>query len=296
MSGLGGVLRRGAPFLGSKEEYEEAQVVLLGAPLDWTISWRPGARFGPAHIRTSSEVLEEYSPALDCDLSAVPFYDAGDLELPFGDTAASLSLIRESVQRIVTDGKVPFLLGGEHLVTYPAVEAVKQFYSDLAVLHFDAHADLRQEYLGVTLSHATVMRRVLELGLELYQFGVRSGSEAEFFFAPTHTHFYPFEVREALEKVIPTLAGRPVYVTIDIDVVDPSFAPGTGTPEPGGCTSQEILETVYALRDLRVVGFDLVEVAPLYDPSGRTGVLAAKIVREAILAWGSRSQETVEEG
>ncbi|MDI3280261.1 MAG: agmatinase [Bacillota bacterium] len=294
---MGGVLRRGAVFLGSKEEYEEAQLVILGAPLDWTISWRPGARLGPAHIRASSEVLEEYSPALDCDLSSVPFYDAGDLELPFGDTAASLALIRESVQRIIMDGKVPLLLGGEHLVTYPAVEAVRQYHPDLAVLHFDAHADLRQEYMGVTLSHATVMRRVLELGrLELYQFGIRSGSEAEFIFAPTHTHFYPFEFREALEKVVPTLAGRPVYITIDIDVVDPAFAPGTGTPEPGGCTAQEILASVYALRDLLVVGFDLVEVAPLYDPSGRTGVLAAKIVREAILAWGSRSQETAEGG
>jgi agmatinase len=279
-SGAGG-------FMAATGDYGAARAVLFGAPMDFTVSFRPGTRLGPQKIREVSSGLEEYSPQLDRELGEVPFYDAGDLVLPLGNVAACLQLIRQAAALIVDDGKIPLLLGGEHLVSLPAISAVHARHPDLAVVHFDAHADLRSDYAGEANSHATVMRRVLEVvGADnLYQFGVRSGTRAEFAYAREHIHSFPFAVTEALPAVLPELSGRPVYVSLDIDVVDPAFAPGTGTPEPGGCTSREILAAIHLLGQLDIVGFDLVEVAPVYDQSERTSLLAAKILRELILSF-----------
>ncbi len=282
------LLERCGRFIGAGDDYEGSGLVLVGVPMDFTVSFRPGTRSGPRRIREVSVGLEEYSPALDLDLRDYRFYDAGDVVLPFGHVQESLRRVEAVVSRLLDDGKFSLLLGGEHLISLGAVRQVAVKYPSLVVLHFDAHADLREEYLGKDLSHATVMRRVSEIvGAEnIYQFGIRSGTGEEFAFARKYTHMFPNEVLAPLQEVVPRLQGRPVYVTLDIDVVDPAFAPGTGTPEPGGCTSAEIVAALHLLRELNVVGMDLVEVCPVYDQSDRTAILAAKLVRESVLMFG----------
>jgi len=279
-------------FMAARPSYEGAQAVVLGAPLDVTVSFRPGTRRGPAAIRAMSYCLEEYSLDLGRDLRTVPFHDLGDVALPPGDVKEALRRIEAVVDRICSDGKIPFILGGEHLVTLPAVRAVARYYPSLAVVHLDAHADLRADYLGMALSHATVMRRVGEfLGRgNLYQFGIRSADGEEADVARESGAFYAHRILPGLESAAASLQSRPVYVTLDMDVVDPAFAPGVGTPEPAGVPPQELLEAVRFLGGLRVVGWDVVEVNPAYDPAGITALLAAKVIREAILTvsqqWG----------
>ncbi|MGB4505391.1 MAG: agmatinase [Syntrophaceticus sp.] len=274
-------------FLAAKNSYQEALLVLAGIPLDLTSSFRPGSRQGPQAIRSVSEGLEEYSPYLKMELTDCSFYDEGDLLLPYGNLQICFNRIEHLCRLLLQDEKLPFLMGGEHLISFPIVKAVLDFYPDLAVLHFDAHADLRDDYLGETYSHATVIRRVCELvGPEnVYQFGIRSGTKEEFAYGSRFTHFYPFEILHGLESSLPKLKGRPLYVTIDIDVVDPSYAPGTGTPEPGGVSPQELFRVLDLLQGWNVVGADIVELAPVYDPSGITTLMAAKLVREGLLAF-----------
>jgi agmatinase len=281
------LVERYAGFMGACDDYRAADVVLLGAPMDFTVSFRPGTRSGPRRIREVSEGIEEYSPYLDRDLAGYCYYDAGDVVMPFGHVQESLQRLEKAVAVLLADGKFPLVLGGEHLVSLAPVRQAAARHPGLAVLHFDAHADLRGDYLGERLSHATVMRRVTELvgARNVYQFGIRSGTGEEFAFGRENTRFYPFEVLAPLREVVPQLQGRPVYVTLDIDVVDPAFAPGTGTPEPGGCSAAEIVQALHLLQGLNVVGMDLVEVCPVYDQSDRTALLAAKLVREAVLLF-----------
>jgi agmatinase len=274
-------------FLGSSDDYGGSAAVILGAPLDQPVSFRPGARHGPRQIRSVSEVLEEYSPRLDRDLADYRYADLGDVTVVPGEVEESLERIAHSARRVFSDGKFLVLLGGEHLITLPAVQAAADTYPGLAVIHFDAHADLREQYLGRRLSHATVMRRVTEtIGPgNLFQFGVRSGTREEFSFAASAVNFHHGLITGDVVKAAEKLKGKPVYITLDIDVLDPAYAPGTGTPEPGGCTPGEIFSALEALRDLRVIGFDLVEVCPPFDHSDRTAILAAKLVREALLMF-----------
>ena len=257
--------------------------VIFGAPLDATGSFRPGSRFGPAAIRGASPVLEDWSPALGRGLSDRPFADLGDLDLPPADVSASLGVIEATVREIGGEGRRPLMLGGEHLVTWPAVTAVAASHPELAVVQLDAHCDLRDDYMGRRASHATVMRRVSEVvsPTRCFQLGLRSGTQEEWAFARTET-------RSTGRTVLPAdwwedLRHRPVYLTVDIDVADPAYAPGTGTPEPGGATSAELLAAIDALEPLRIVGADVVEVAPAYDAGGITAALAAKVVREILL-------------
>ncbi|QZA32981.1 agmatinase [Hydrogenibacillus sp. N12] len=286
----------GRRFLGSKGE-AEAAVVLFGAPMDWTVSFRPGARFGPEAIRRASVVLETYSPALDGDLADVLYADAGDVALPFGNTALALERLEAVAAGLVAAGKVPFALGGEHLVSLPLVRAVRRRYPDLAVVHIDAHADYREAYEGEVLSHATVIRRIAEAvgGGRVFSFAVRSGTAEEFRAARSELRFFPFALAEPLEAVLPELAGRPVYLTVDIDALDPAYAPGTGTPEPDGISPAELFSALrrLAAAGVRLVGADLVEVAPAYDPTERTAVLAAKIVRELLIGFWSRRRSVL---
>jgi len=279
----------GNVFIASSEDYDSAQAVVYGMPMDFTVSFRPGARFGPARIREASVGLEEYSPYLDRSLDEIRVFDAGDLPLPFGNAARSLDMIGDYVAGLLADGKFPLGLGGEHLVTWPIVRAVHAKYPDLALIHIDAHADLRDQYEGEPLSHATPVRKIVDLigGRNVYQFGIRSGSREEFQFARETVNFHPFDVLEPLERRLPELAGRPVYVTVDIDVLDPSAAPGTGTAEAGGITSRELLAAIHAIAGsgAKVVGADLVEVAPVYDPTEQTPIAAAKFVREMLLGF-----------
>jgi len=274
-------------FLGAEASYEDAQAVLLGIPMDYTVSFRPGTRLGPASIRNVSVGIEDYSPYYDRELGEYSYCDLGDLALPFGNVVKSLEIIEQASRQILNDDKFPIFLGGEHLVSYPLIKPFIAKYPDLRVIHFDAHADLRSDYYGEYNSHATVMRKVAEIlgPKRLYQFGIRSGIREEFLFAQEYTNLVKDNVLEALETALPELEGHPVYVSLDIDVVDPAFAPGTGTQEAGGCTSKEILKAIHMLERLNVVGFDLVEVSPVLDSSERTALLAAKLVREAILGF-----------
>jgi len=279
----------GNVYILSSEDYETAQAVLYGMPMDFTVSFRPGSRFGPGRIREASVGLEEYSPYLNRTLYEIRYFDAGDLLLPFGNAARSLEVIGEFVRKPLADGKLIFGMGGEHLVTWPILQEVYKLYPELAVIHIDAHADLREQYEGEPLSHSTPIRKAAEMmgGKNIYQFGIRSGSKEEFEYGCRECNFFPFDVLEPLKNVLPELAGRPVYVTIDIDVLDPSAAPGTGTAEAGGITSKELLAAVHAIArsDVKVVGCDVVEVAPVYDPTEQTQIVAAKLIREMLLGF-----------
>lgn len=275
-------------FLESGRDYGVADAVIIGAPMDFTVSFRSGSRFGPNAIREMSWVLESYSPYTDRDLSDMRIFDYGDLELAFGNPERSLSIIKNAAAEVFDDGKFPVFLGGEHLISLPVIEAAFEKYgSELVLLHFDAHADLREDYAGESLSHATVIRQCSRFVKpeNIYQFGIRSGTVDEFAWGRENTNFYPFEIIEPLEKALPEIKDRPVYITLDIDVVDPAFAPGTGTPEPAGCSAADILRAVHLLASCDVKGFDLVEVMPGGDTAGITSALAAKIVREGLLSF-----------
>lgn len=283
-------------FMGACDSYDRARIVLVGAPMDYTVSFRPGTRQGPDRIRSVSVGMEEYSSYLDRDLADYAYVDLGNIILPFGRVRESLRRIGAVTGEILRSGKLPLVLGGEHLISLPVIEQAAALYPGLAVIQFDAHADLREDYLGETLSHATVMRQVAAVvgAKNVYQLGIRSGTRAEFAYARENTNLFN-DIAVPLASIRRDLAGRPVYVTLDIDVVDPAYAPGTGTPEPGGCTSAEIISALHQLEGLQVVGFDLVEVSPVYDHSERTALLAAKLVREAILCFDVRKNALIRE-
>jgi agmatinase len=274
-------------FIGCDSSYENARIVLYGAPFDSTTSFRPGARFGPAAMRHESFGLETYSPYQEADLTDCSIFDSGDMELCFGDAQAALDTIQERAQIILGDGKLPVLLGGEHLVTLGAVRAAAQMYPDLHIIHFDAHADLRDNYLGAPLSHACVLRRCHDIlgDGRIHQFCIRSGERAEFQFAKAHTELHPFNFSGLEETVLRLRASNaPVYFTIDLDCLDPSAFPGTGTPEAGGVSFVQLLDALRMVCTLNVVGADLNELAPMLDTSGTSTATACKVLRELLLA------------
>ena len=274
-------------FIGCDCDYEEAQIVLFGAPFDSTTSFRPGARFGSAAMRHESFGLETYSPYQDRDLTDYNVFDSGDLELCFGSAESALADIEERTETILADGKLPLLIGGEHLVTLGAVRAVAKKYPDLHIIHFDAHADLREDYLGASLSHACVIRRCHDiLGDErIHQFCIRSGERAEFEFAREHTEMHRFGFSGLVELVKELRENKtPVYFTIDLDCLDPSVFPGTGTPEAGGVTFMQLLDAIRWVAETNVVGADVNELAPMLDPSGVSTAIACKVLRELLLA------------
>lgn len=273
--------------MGCEADYNEAETVLFGAPFDSTTSYRPGTRFGSSAIRRESYGIESYSPYQDKDLYDGAVMDSGDLELCFGDTKQALDAIQERTEQILLDGKRPFLLGGEHLVTLGAVRAVAKYYPEVSIIHFDAHADLREEYLNVKLSHACVLRRCWELigDGRIFQFGIRSGDREEFRWGKEHVKTKTFDF-EGLETVLEQLKGKPVYFTLDLDVLDPSVFPGTGTPEPGGVSFEQLRKAAFLVcKTANVVGCDVNELSPHYDPSGISTAVACKIVREMLLAF-----------
>lgn len=274
-------------FIGCDSPYEEAKIVLFGAPFDSTTSFRPGARFGSSAMRHESFGLETYSPYQDKDLCDYNTFDSGDLELCFGSAEAALSDIEEWAKEILKDGKLPLLIGGEHLVTLGSVRAVFEKYPDLHIIHFDAHADLREDYLGAKLSHACVIRRCHDLlgDGRIHQFCIRSGDREEFRFAKEHTEMHPFRF-DGLKELVEELkkSKAPVYFTIDLDCLDPSVFPGTGTPEAGGVTFPQLLEAILAVSETNVVAADVNELAPMLDHSGISTAMACKVLRELILA------------
>ncbi len=275
-------------FFNDNTSYGNSDIVILGIPMDYTASNIPGSRFAPKRVRELSLTLENYSPILNGTIDS-KFYDAGDLVLPWGNLNKSLELIENISNKFIIDCKKIVSIGGDHLITLPLVSQYVKKYPDITVIHIDAHTDLRDEWSNETYSHATVIKRVYELIEEgnLYQFGIRSGSFEEFEFAKKHTHLFKNDVFEPLKKVIGLLKNKPVYLTIDIDILDPAFAPGTGYLEAGGISSRELLDSVYLIiSQLDLVGVDLVEVCPPTDISDRTSAIAAKLLREIIIGMG----------
>lgn len=272
-------------FIGCDSDYTDASIVLFGAPFDSTTSFRPGARFGPAAMRHESFGLETYSPYQDRDLMDYAVFDSGDLELCFGSPELALADIQHRAAQIIRDGKLPLLLGGEHLVTLGAFRAALETWPELHIIHFDAHADLREDYLGARLSHACVLRRCHDLigDGRIHQFCIRSGDRAEFRFASAHTHLHKFNF-DGLEETVAALGDTPVYFTIDLDCLDPSCFPGTGTPEAGGVTFPQLLAAIRTVAKANVVAADVNELAPMLDASGASTALACKVLRELLLA------------
>lgn len=275
-------------FIACDANYDDAKIVIFGAPFDSTTSYRPGARFGSAAIRHESYGLETYSPYLDRDLEDINVFDSGDIELPLGSAEMTLDAISERTVEILSDGKIPLMLGGEHLVTLGAFREIQKKYPDVHIIHFDAHADLRDDYLGVKLSHACVIRRCHDIigDGKIHQFGIRSGDRTEWTFAREgHTDFHPFSL-EDVECVVKSIGTDvPVYFTLDLDVLDPSVFPGTGTPEAEGVTFNDLRKALtFVCSRLNVVGCDVTELAPMLDNSGMSTAVACKVVRELLLA------------
>ncbi len=266
-------------WMGQNENYASSDIVMLGMPFDGTVSYRSGSRFAPEQIRLASWGLEDYSPRFDKHLEDVNFHDAGDLEFPLGNTYKSLDLIEENVEQIYKDGKRVFGIGGEHLVTLPEIKAVAKFHKDLAIVHFDAHTDLREEYLGEEMSHSAVIRHASKIvGPEnLKQIGIRSGMKEEWEFMKKHNtliHKY---------SELDELKGKKIFVTVDLDCLDPSVMPGTGTPESGGMQFNELMGWFEYLKNFDIVGADVVELAPDYDASGVSTAVATKVIRELLM-------------
>ncbi len=263
-------------YMGSRDAAGPGASILLGCPLDATSCFRAGTRFAPESIRKASWTLETYSPYLKADLDEIAFHDAGSLELRQGDLSFSLEAIEAAVAEIGQNGSKPLLLGGEHLITYPALKALKGRFEGIQIVHFDAHCDLRNEYEGQRLSHATVMKRVSDLGgSKVFSIGIRSGTRQEF--------------EEVLLVGSPQLLAarlareKPIYVTFDMDVLDPSCAPGVTTPEPGGLSFNEVMEYFSVLKGKDIIGADIVELSPDYDTTLVSSISAAKIAREMLM-------------
>jgi agmatinase len=273
-------------YISANASFEKSRGVILGCPYDGSASFRPGARFGPSAIRKASWGIETFSPYFQRDLTQCSIHDMGDLELPLGEKKISLSLIRKALSQILSKKKFPILLGGDHLITLPIVEELFRRYPNLHIIQIDAHTDLREDYLGESLSHSTVMRKVVDYLGEgrLFQIGVRSGTEDEFKLARKWKSIVPNDPR-ALRAMVKHLKNQPVYVTLDLDVIDSGLLPGVGTPEPGGLTFQGLLSLLKELQSLHVVGFDVVELAPDYDPTGISSVTTSVILREMILTF-----------
>ena len=267
-------------WMGQNKDYKTSNIVMLGMPFDGTVSYRPGSRFAPEQIRLASWGLEEYSPYFDKHLEDCNFHDAGDLEFPLGNTEKSLEVIKNNVEEIYRDGKRVFGIGGEHLVTLPEIQAVSKFVDNLAIVHFDAHTDLREEYLGEPLSHSAVIRHSAEIvGFEnLKQIGIRSGMKEEFELMKK----YGTLIHEHSE--LDCFKNKNIFVTVDLDVLDTSIMPGTGTPEVGGLNFNQLVDWFKYLSNFNISGADVVELAPDYDASGASTAVATKVIRELLMA------------
>ncbi|NFH91416.1 agmatinase [Clostridium botulinum] len=272
-------------FIGCDNNYDESKIVIFGAPFDSTTSFRPGTRFASKVMRSESFGIETYSIYQDRDLEDICIFDGGDLELSFGNPENALTYIENFTAKLINGNKIPCMIGGEHLVTLGAFRAISKKYPDIHVIHFDAHADLRNEYLGQKLSHATVMHRVWDIigDNRIFQFGIRSGEKSEIYWGQNHVFTNKFNFHR-LEQITNELKGKPVYFTLDLDVLDPSVFPGTGTPEAGGVTFMELLKAILDVSKLNIVGMDINELCPIYDQSGSSTALACKVLRELLLS------------
>ena len=273
-------------FLGCESNFEDANLVIFGAPFDGTTTFRPGTRFAPQTMRIESIGLETYSPYFDLDIEEYKVNDSGDLDLPFGSTQGALNMIEKKKKKIFNANKKPLMIGGEHLVSLPIIKEAFNKYPDLHIIHFDAHTDLREEYLGEKLSHSSVFKRVWDFigDGKIYQFGIRSGTKEEFYWAKEgHTYINKFNF-DTLDEIVEKLKDKPIYFSIDLDVLDPSIMSGTGTTEAGGVTFNELINAIKEVSKLNIIGADIVELSPHYDHSGVSTAVACKVLREMLCA------------
>lgn len=278
-----------ASFLGCESNFKNAEFVIFGAPFDGTTSFRPGTRFAPQTMRMESIGIETYSPYFDRDLEELKIHDSGDLDFPFGAVEQTLEMIEITVKKILEAEKKPIMIGGEHLVSLPAIKETAKKFRNLHIIHFDAHTDLREEYIGQKLSHASVIKRVWDIvgDNKIFQFGIRSGTKEEFDWAKEgHTFLNKFNFN-GIENAVNQIGNEPVYLTIDLDVLDPSLMSGTGTPEAGGVTFKELMYALDIVSKLNIVASDIVELSPHYDSSGTSTATACKILREVIFTMCS---------
>ncbi len=268
----------------SNPNLKKSRIVMVGVPYDGTSTFRPGSRFAPEAIREASYGIESYSPYQDKDLREIRFYDIGDIPLSYSDVKLNLEIIEGFIHKIIIKGKRVLALGGEHLISYPIIKAHKRKFKDLVVIQLDAHSDLIDSYRAEKFSHATVMRRTAEVvGFEnLYQLGIRSMVREDKLLPLRDKNMCMFDLSKA-KKFLDEINDRPIYLTVDLDVLDPSILAGTGTPEPGGITYKELLNFLLMLKDKRLIGADVVELSPHYDQSGVSSVVAASVVRELLL-------------
>ena len=272
----------GAIFMGARRDSSGCQVGVFGVPYDGTTSFRPGTRFGPAAIREVSPGLETYCPQLDRDLDTLAYADLGALNIAFGAPEPVVEAVKRATAHILALGLKPLMLGGEHSISSGAVAAVAKDHPDLVLVQLDAHADLRQTWLGASHSHACAMRRCLDVlpSGDLLQIAIRSGTAEEF--SELHRSGRLIPLHQMSQK-LSDLRGRPIYLTVDLDWFDPAVMPGTGTPEPGGFTWADFAALINELQYHHLVGADVVELAPQLDPSGISSVLAAKVTRSLLL-------------
>ena len=283
---LNNLIIKNGHYEGCISTYEDAEVILFGAGFDGTSTYRPGSRFAPMALRSETLLAQEdYSPYFDLDLKDKKIHDLGDVEVVFGDTSETLARIEKISTYIVNDGKKPVCIGGEHLVTLPVIKPLLNKYPDLQIIQLDAHLDLMDELFGDRYSHGTVMRRIFDLmkqPFRIYQVGVRSGHQDEYTFAKSNTKLFPFN-SDTFLKNLDAFSDKPVYLTIDLDVFDPSLIPGTGTPEAGGIFFQEFISILKRIKNINIVGADMVELSPQIDPTNTSTIVASKILRELLL-------------
>lgn len=283
---LNDLIKRGKNYEGCTATFEEAKIILYGAGFDGTSSFRPGSRFAPLAIRSETYFAQEdYSPYFDRDLTQHAVHDLGDVDVVFGNTIKTMERIETVSENLVSYNKKPVCLGGEHLVTLPAIKPLIKKYPNLHIIQMDAHLDLMDELFGNKYSHGSVMRRIHDIlgdSGQIYQVGIRSGSKAEYEFARQNTRLFEFNTLEFL-KNIHELNNKPIYLTLDLDLFDPSLISGTGTPEAGGIFFQEYIDVLKKLDKLNIVGADVVELSPQIDPTHVSSIVASKILRELLL-------------
>ncbi len=278
-----------AIFMGAKRSPDNCEIGIFGVNYDGTCSFKPGARFGPEAIRQVSSCLETYCPKLNKDLENIMYVDFGSIIIDNNDSKSVIESVKSATNFLINKGLKPIMLGGEHSITTGAVEALVKKYPDLILVQLDAHADLRESYIGNKHSHACTMKRCLEVlpKKKIFQVGIRSGTKEEFQFMHNNNqlvNFCPGGSAQELKQALLPYSKSPIYLTIDLDWFDPSLLSGTGTPEPGGFFWNDFEEILKTLRDFKIVASDIVELSPEIDKSGVSSIVAAKLLRSLILS------------
>jgi len=278
----------GAIFMCAQRGIDQCRVSLLGVPYDGTCCFRPGARFGPSAVREDSYGIETYCPQLNLDLEDINFADIGSLDVPLGDAKLTLDYISDATNILLKNNLKPLIIGGEHSITSGVIKSIITNYPDLIMLQLDAHADLRDEWLGSKFSHACTMKRCLEIlpSKKIFQIGIRSGTKSEFLEMNNSKRLIQHTLGEnakSLEKALKSFKGRPIYLTFDLDWFDPSIMPGTGTPEPGGYFWGDFAAIIDVIKSHNLIGADVVELSPKLDNTGISSILAAKVIRSLIM-------------